>query len=552
MASRYKVGDVLLCHKHIGVAKFVGRLRHTDYQQLSSQSQTCISPSDTWIGLQLVEEPDLNRFAVTKPNNKPKPSHSHPLRALSFLALHSLPFADYFSAHYGLLIPKKLINGKINVVQVLSKLTELFHALKRSQQHNASLSRKVEALQSELSAMKRNTKTKTTEKRTKTKSRESIIYDHNGNEYRHREKVTHTTTHSFKSEHVSFSDGDDGDDTESANSVDTEEKQQSPQSQKAIVDGATEIPTQALTQTHRDSVDNATDTQTPQTPNDDAADRDSECSDGTMKFRALSPNSDSASHSNVSLELQDNYSDRHMSDEEAEDEEETQVKPLTPTTKKMPHQKVPTLTDLLSKHSFNPEQDIICEDNEEDYAMASPITPMSLNESEEARTPGTPGTPIHQLKASHRNMHSRRFSAPWDSKKKEFGSDYEKMHSTYWKISGNRALHLNYDDSKENANADNNAHLRPPTSPAQRQKKDKVKEKAKEKAKQKHEAQDSADWRSIRMQMLEEDPETNRIYRLSRVHQQSQTRGHKRSASVVHVPRYFIEIDYEYPDLPDL
>ncbi len=35
MPNTYKVGDVLLCHEHIGVAKLHGH----DYQQLPSKSQ---------------------------------------------------------------------------------------------------------------------------------------------------------------------------------------------------------------------------------------------------------------------------------------------------------------------------------------------------------------------------------------------------------------------------------------------------------------------------------------------------------------------------------
>lgn len=56
--------------------------------------------------------------------------------------------------------------------------------------------------------------------------------------------------------------------------------------------------------------------------------------------------------------------------------------------------------------------------------------------------------------------------------------------------------------------------------------------------------------------MIKEDPTTNRIYRASRVvHNQHNIRErHKRSASmsVVNMPRYFFDIDNEFPDLPDL
>ena len=60
----YQVGDVLLCHKHIGVAKFVGKLHQNDYQQLSSKSQNYIKPSDIWVGLQLAEEPNMSKLSL--------------------------------------------------------------------------------------------------------------------------------------------------------------------------------------------------------------------------------------------------------------------------------------------------------------------------------------------------------------------------------------------------------------------------------------------------------------------------------------------------------
>jgi len=182
----YKIGDVLLCQKHVGVAKYVGNLKGNDYEQLSSSNQLYIKRSDIWVGLQLAEQPNINKLSLMKPHRK----HSKSLKAIPYQWSNAISFTDYFSANYGILIPYKYIHKKINSYQILSKLTQLFHSLKRTKKRNESLVRKIKKMQSERSK---------TNKTTKTKSLESIIYDKNGNSYHHHQKITHTTTHSYKS-----------------------------------------------------------------------------------------------------------------------------------------------------------------------------------------------------------------------------------------------------------------------------------------------------------------------------------------------------------------
>eukprot|EP01084_Bolivina_argentea_P067021 122146_1 len=187
MPTTYKVGDVLLCHKHIGVAKFVGKLHGQDYKQLPSKSQVYIKKSDIWIGLQLAEQPNINNLTVMKPHHKHKK-----LKSISYECLNTISFLDYFTANYGILIPKKYIHKKITVHQILTKLTQLFHTFKKTQKRNIYLTQKIAKLKTEMQTIQK-------VKSTSQKSLESIIYDQNGNSYHHHQKITHTTTHSYKS-----------------------------------------------------------------------------------------------------------------------------------------------------------------------------------------------------------------------------------------------------------------------------------------------------------------------------------------------------------------
>eukprot|EP01084_Bolivina_argentea_P146860 257039_1 len=113
--QQYQVGDVLLCHKHIGVAKFVGKLHETDYEQLSSLSQVYIKAADIWVGLELAEKPKLNLLSLMKPHRK----HRSSLKAISYQCFNAIPFADYFESKYGILIPYKYIHKKINPYSIL-------------------------------------------------------------------------------------------------------------------------------------------------------------------------------------------------------------------------------------------------------------------------------------------------------------------------------------------------------------------------------------------------------------------------------------------------
>merc|ERR1712129_121960 len=132
----------------------------------------------------------------------------------------------------------------------------------------------------------------------------------------------------------------------------------------------------------------------------------------------------------------------------------------------------------------------------------------------------------------HHSAHVRRYSAPWDNKKltnNEFGSDYDQLHSSYWKNSGSRGLKQVYDENEYNDDDDG-----------------------------KEDREVKKDSMELNMlPMIKEDPEAERIYRLSRVNQKQQNMRERTkrsmSMSVVNVPRYLFENDdSEFPELPDL
>merc|ERR1711971_797385 len=129
-------------------------------------------------------------------------------------------------------------------------------------------------------------------------------------------------------------------------------------------------------------------------------------------------------------------------------------------------------SELLLDISFNPDEDIINEEDEQEFEESNAAS-----------------------NSHHHSAHVRRYSAPWDSKKltnDEFGSDYDQLHSSYWKNSGSRILkQAEYvhndavDDDKDDGD---------------------------------HEAtRDSMELNML--PMIKEDPEAHRIYRLSRVQQ---------------------------------
>eukprot|EP01084_Bolivina_argentea_P161569 281254_1 len=386
----------------------------------------------------------MRTLSLMKPHRK----HGQSLKAISYECFNIISFSHYFQANYGILIPYKYIHKKINAHQILTKLTQLFHTLKKTRKRNHKLTQSLKQLQNEINTLNLTKKVKSTSQ----KSLESIIYDQNGNSYHHHQKITETTTHSYRP----FNKHNDNEDdstivsTPTTKPVDTEHK------------------TEQKTEVHADQ---------------DADD------DDTTKY--VSP-SNSASDKAVDG-VKDNHSDRCMSDSES-------CLVVDDPPKKEPEPQ-PTTSTLLA--SFNPEEEVIHEENEQDYSLET---------------------------QGNRSTHTRRYSAPWDDKKlkqDQFGTAYAKMYDPYWKNSGSRDVlssnhHPNNEEQKED---DTNYH--------------------------KHQkACDSAELNML--PMIKEDPTTNRIYRLSRVHNNPQR--HKRSVSVgvVNMPSYFIDVDEEYPALPDL
>merc|ERR1711971_668384 len=95
-------------------------------------------------------------------------------------------------------------------------------------------------------------------------------------------------------------------------------------------------------------------------------------------------------------------------------------------------------SELLLDISFNPDEDIINEEDEQEFEESNAAS-----------------------NSHHHSAHVRRYSAPWDSKKltnDEFGSDYDQLHSSYWKNSGSRGLRQ-VDDENEYNNDDDDGKL---------------------------------------------------------------------------------------------
>ena len=189
-----------MANKHIGTAKFVGRLHAKDYKQLPSESQHYIKPNDIWVGLQLAAEPNMDSLCIMKPSNKHNSNNtSSPLKAISYQSFNTISFCDYFSANYGILIPYKYIHKKIHPHQILIKLTQLFHCLKRTKKNNELLTDSINKLKSEMNTTKKVQSTETSQQSLES----SIIYDPNGN-VEHHQKITvnHTTTHQLEQQEI--------------------------------------------------------------------------------------------------------------------------------------------------------------------------------------------------------------------------------------------------------------------------------------------------------------------------------------------------------------
>lgn len=536
--AQYQVGDVLLCHKHIGVAKFIGKLHQNDYLQLSTKSQSHFKPSDIWIGLQLAEEPNIKTLSAWKPHSK----HSKSAKAISYQLLNNIAFEDYFSAHYGLLIPHKLVHKKVNPYQILTKLTEVFHSLKKTQRQNEKLKKKVKRLQSKLNTIKTTKKVKSTSQ----KSLESIIYDKNGNSYHHKQKITHTTTHSFKSSHRPFNHSAT-DDHHADHEYDDESVEMNPHEmrpQHPIANNSNKRRNSKTLPSAEPDKANTASSEPPMASNSnliisiDHSPNDTVPVDGDagaasignasaeQRSSAKCPSDDASLSEKATDGVDDVKDDRYMSDPEELEAEEEKINHLVVEHRSQSGSPIqgnnvnkPTLTDILSHHSFKPA-DIINEDNEEDYNIQHNEGGEDVDAANSAN-----GT---------RSSHTRRYSAPYSMKKiqnHDFGSDYEKMIDPYWRNSG-----------AKNAQFQRNC-LRPLTPEPNPSQSDNGRSgNAPSFWKQDHD--------DNMLPMVKEDPVTNRIYRVSRIGLQA---THKRAASmnVVNVPRYFFDTDNgEFPDLP--
>lgn len=63
MSAKYKVGDILVCGKYVGIAEYVGELQYSHYktfQQSLRNDNIHLKPDEIWIGLRLAESPEMN------------------------------------------------------------------------------------------------------------------------------------------------------------------------------------------------------------------------------------------------------------------------------------------------------------------------------------------------------------------------------------------------------------------------------------------------------------------------------------------------------------